>query len=303
MSVFPISGPGLALGTSSSKKRSVGAERRAAPRVVPSRCPGRAGAVGGPPDPVPANGAAPLPALAASDFAMLRTKTASCAREDKNPTQANPIHRNGPGTPAARPLPSASPNPRPSLTFARSSAAGWGPSPERAARVRVRARAAPRRRLRLCPADAWACSAPEPCLGPLRRRAGPAHRRRFLFNAAAAVGRSSPSQKTRGCRFTFTFHESRPSLPQLLRLRLSLCPDGRPRSWPAAAVPRLPRSGERCSRLQFGREPGVGARRQEKRAGGVGRSGVRGDGCSPSQCGPAWRGGVRGCDIREGEHV
>lgn len=91
MSVFPISGPGLALGTSSSKKRSVGAERRAAPRVVPSRCPGRAGAVGGPPDPVPANGAAPLPALAASDFAMLRTKTASCAREDKNPTQPKPI--------------------------------------------------------------------------------------------------------------------------------------------------------------------------------------------------------------------
>lgn len=97
MSVFPISGPGLALGTSSSKKRSVGAERRAAPRVVPSRCPGRAGAVGGPPDPVPANGAAPL--LSARSVGLRyvthENRVLRAGGQESNPSQSNPPQRTG----------------------------------------------------------------------------------------------------------------------------------------------------------------------------------------------------------------
>lgn len=97
MSVFPISGPGLALGTSSSKKRSVGAERRAAPRVVPSRCPGRAGAVGGPPDPVPANGAAPL--LSARSVGLRyvthENRVLRAGGQESNPSQSNLPQRTG----------------------------------------------------------------------------------------------------------------------------------------------------------------------------------------------------------------
>lgn len=64
-------------------ERRPGSSRRGAP--------GGRGLLGGRPIPSPQTGLLRSSAHAASDFAMLRTKTASCAREDKNPTQANPI--------------------------------------------------------------------------------------------------------------------------------------------------------------------------------------------------------------------
>lgn len=305
MSVFPISGPGLALGTSSSKKRSVGAERRAAPRVVPSRCPGRAGAVGGPPDPVPANGAAPL--LSARSVGLRyvthENRVLRAGGQESNPSQSNPIHRNGPGTPAARlsrarlrtrdpPLPSpgarrlAEGRPR---SVQHGFGFGLGPRPGGGYGCARRTPGhAPRR------SPAWGRSAG--ALGPRIAAAFYLTRRRRLAapplprKHVAAASLSLSTSHGRACPSSFGAASASAPMPapgRDLRLRCPVCrgPVRDVLACSSAMSPAWGRGGRKSGRAAWeGRACGAMAALQAC----VGQRGG---------------GGVRGCDIREGEHV
>lgn len=190
---------------------------RAALRAVPSRSPGRAGGVGGHPVPSPLAGLLRSQRrFAALVFAAFRGARKLRLARRRTGIQPKPIHRNDPGTPAARPLPGAlrtrePPLPSPgaprlrAVPGARSMGSGRAPAA---------ATAVPGGRLGTLRAGALPGAAP-----PARwARASPP-----LFNAAAAVVRSSPSPKTRGRCFTFTFRESRPA-PSAPPRPLSRCP-------------------------------------------------------------------------------